>query len=182
MAIDEIEIERSWILRSVPDKSWVHHSIPNEIGYVFSKDGELRIYKKRLPDKLAYGITVKDEGDLSRKEWEDKQFPEWAFEVVWPNTTGARVYKTRHFIPHGPMSKARFIEVDEYSQVLKGLVRMECEFPSEQDAADFVLPPWAHANGAIEVTNDPRFKGKNLAQLSRKEFKELMDDYLSLWN
>lgn len=173
MSQDAIEIERSWVLKSLPDKSLVDHTIFNQIGYVFRKNGELRVYKKRVPDKWKYGITVKDNGDLSRKEWEDKLFPEWAYEVVWPNTLGARVYKTRHFVFY----KALLLEIDQYYRDLKGLIRMECEFPSEGAAAAFVLPEWAE--GAIEVTHDPRFKGKNLAALDRYEFRKLMNDYVS---
>lgn len=174
MANDEVEIERSWVIKSLPEESLIDHSLYNEIGYLFSKNGELRVYRKRLPGKWKYGITVKEDGDLSRKEWEDKLFPEWAFNVVWPNTLGARVYKTRHFVYHDSTHSDLFVEVDQYCKALKGLIRMEREFSSEHIAAEFVLPNWAV--GAIEVTNDSRFKGKNLAKLSQKEFKKLIID------
>ena len=186
MAHDELEIERSWVIKALPEKSLVDHAIYHEIGYLFNKDGELRVYKKKLPDKWKYGITVKEDGGLARREWEEKLFPEWAFEVVWPNTTGARVCKTRHFVywveqefqehfvHHGSSGlPPLLIEIDEYQGNLSGLVRMECEFPSEDEAAKFEVPGWAE--GAIEVTHDSRFKNKNLAKLSCDEFLELME-------
>ncbi len=182
MAFDEIEIERSWVISALPKKPLIDHEVYHEIGYLFSEGGELRVYKKKMPNGWEYGITVKNEGDLSRREWEDKQFPEWAFDVVWPNTLGARVCKTRHFVfvsTTGQLVKLSdplifLIEIDEYVGNCEGLIRLECEFINESHAEAFVLPDWA--TDAIEVTHDSRFKGKNLASLSRKEFKELMDD------
>lgn len=56
------------------------------------------------------------------------------------------------------------LEIDSYLDTLDGLYILECEFKSIEAADAFELPPWA--SGAMEVTYDPRYKNKNLAQLT----------------
>ena len=171
MAHNHIEIERSWILKALPDSALIDHSIYHEIGYLFNEDGELRVYKKNLAGRWKYGITVKTDGKLSRQEWEDKAFPEWAFNVVWPNTLGARVHKVRYFVHYSHDGNIYLLEIDEYRKNCKGLIRLECEFRSEEAANRFVLPNWA--KGSVEVTKDSRYKNKNLAALTRQEYRSL---------
>ncbi len=158
-SVDEVEIERSFIFGS-PIPSWVEidHSVYHEIGYLIAEENELRIFKKLLPEGWHYAMTVKSDGDLSRKEWEVK-IPEWTFNELWPRTEGCRVLKTRHFIRHEDW----WLEVDEYTGALEGLIRIECEFKSEAEAKRFDLPEWAQ-EWSSEVTENPQFKNKNLAK------------------
>ena len=174
MAHDELEIERSWVIEALPDEALIDHSIYHEIGYLFNTDGELRVFKKRMPGSWKYGLTVKEDGDLFRKEWEEKDFPEWAFNVVWPNTENFRFHKIRHFVYYLFDGRVCLLEIDEYKQNLKGLIRLECEFQSNGLAEEFILPDWVQ--GPVEVTKDSRYKNKNLAKLTRKEFKGLTND------
>jgi len=175
MAHDHLEVERSWVIKAVPDKSLIAHSVYHEIGYLFHDPGELRVYAKKLLDGWKYGITVKSDGDLARQEWEDKEFPEWAFNIVWPKTKTNRIYKTRYYIDIIHNNIKLLIEVDEYLENCEDLIRMECEFPSQEAAESFWLPSWIEG---FEVTNDSRFKNKNLARLSREEFKALKNSKL----
>lgn len=154
------EIERQFVIPSLPEKYRIDHSVYHEVGYVITSSGELRVFKKKLPDRWKFAITIKEDGNLSREEWE-KELPEWAFNIVWPDTQGARVHKTRHFVNYANDIGVYLVEVDEYVKSLKGLIRLECEFKTEGAARRFILPGWA--DGAIEVTNDPRYKNKNLA-------------------
>ena len=124
-----------------------------EQGYVISKkDVEMRI--RRIDGRCF--ITVKSDGTLSRKEWE-QEIPEWVYQSLCVKVIGNFVKKMRHSIYYGKLK----IEIDIFVGNLHGLVLMECEFTNEETAKTFVLPPWAQ--GAIDVTDDKRFKNKNLA-------------------
>ena len=69
----------------------------------------------------------------------------------------ASITKNRYRIRYGDWT----LELDEYTGKLAGLVILEIEFKTEEDAAAFVLPDWAI--NAIEVTTDEDYKNKNLA-------------------
>lgn len=156
---DTLEIERSFIFKSsLPGDLNIDHSVYHEIGYLIAEDNELRIFKKKLLDGWHYAITVKSDGNLSRKEWE-VEIPEWTFNELWPKTENCRVIKTRHWIRYNNW----WLEVDEYYGSLAGLIRIECEFSSEEEAASFILPEWAQEY-SDEVTENHKFKNKNLAK------------------
>ena len=99
-------------------------------------------------------LTLKSGNGLIRKETEiplsAKQFIS-----LWPSTSGKRVIKTRYSVPVG----AFLAEVDVYSGANKGLKCVEVEFRSAAEYKCFVPPAWFGKN----VTNDPKFKNKNLA-------------------
>ena len=154
------EIERQFVIPNLPESYRIDHSIYHEVGYVIVHNGELRVFRKKLPGRWKFAITVKEDGNLAREEWE-KELPEWAFNIVWPNTKGARVHKTRHFVHYVNDFGVYLLEIDDYKKSLEGLIRLECEFKTVEAATDFVLPAWAE--DAVEVTNDPRYKNKNLA-------------------
>ena len=177
MLEDHLEIERAWILEKMPPQNLITHNIPHDIGYVFSdKNGELRVVHRvhrksnGMPnDAHRYSITVKSGGTLTRSEWEDDDFPEWAFELMW-RKTDCSINKTRYFVTFG---KYR-LEIDYYNsrgahftggdvecKDIEGRVRLECEFDSEEEANEFVLPDWAE--GAIEITGLEGYRNKNLA-------------------
>lgn len=159
VSADTIEIERSFLYTSsLPKDLVIDHSIYHEIGYLIAEKNELRIFKKKMADGWRYAMTVKSDGNLSRKEWE-VSIPEWTFNELWAKTEGCRVLKTRHFVPHGTNW---WLEIDEYYGDLAGLIRIECEFASEEEAAKFTLPEWAQ--GSDEITNRSDFKNKFLAK------------------
>ena len=158
---DTIEIERSFLYQhdKLPTDLVIDNSVYHEIGYLIAEKNELRIFKKKLTDGWHYAMTVKSDGNLSRKEWE-VTIPQWTFEELWPETEGRRVLKTRHFVNY----KEWLLEIDEYYEpgyALDGLIRIECEFASEEEAAKFILPDWA--SGSIEITERSDYKNKNLA-------------------
>ena len=63
---------------------------------------------------------------------------------------------TRYEIEH----EQGVIEVDVFEGNLSGLVMAEIEFASVEASQDFRPPPWF----SREVTDDARYKNKNLAQ------------------
>ncbi len=146
------EIERKFLVKGLPPglENFAAHEIVQ--GYiVISDDGtEVRLRKKGE----KYYQTVKTGEGLKRGESEIELAGE-QFESLWPLTEGKRVGKTRYEISHGD----NLIELDVYSGALKGLLVVEVEFPSEEESAGFNPPSWF----GKEVTEDPRYKNKNLA-------------------
>jgi CYTH domain-containing protein/predicted ATPase len=160
----DIEIERKWVLPRLPQRQF---SGSKEIrqGYLVLDQDELRI--RQIGDE--YLIAVKGDGTITRDEWE-RPLPAKIFRKLWPMTQNARVEKTRNYAYE---ETGHVMEVDVYHGPLSSLVTMECEFATEEDADAFVLPDWAV--GAVDVTADPRFKNKNLAQIhTQSEFQKLM--------
>jgi CYTH domain-containing protein len=80
------------------------------------------------------------------------------FDELWPLTEGRRIEKVRHRVPVGD----DIVELDRYRGAHDGLVVAEVEFADVKGAAAFEPPPWFGA----EVTDDPRFKNKELAVAS----------------
>ncbi len=142
----DIEIERKFVLQEIPDVGISAAVRFDQVkqGYLTTEGSELRI---RLMGNVA---------TLTSKEWE-RDIPREVFERHWSATTQARVEKARYFIPYGKYT----LELDIYKGDLVGLVTLECEFSSEDEASAFILPDWAEL--AVDVTDDPAFKNKNLA-------------------
>lgn len=148
-----MEIERKFLITHLPPSN-LREGRGAEIlqGYVITDPGELRLLQKG--DR--HFITVKGDGTLSRDEWE-QEIPQWVFKTLWPQTEGLRIEKTRYSIPylHGWT-----LEVDEYHGALAGLLTLEVEFSSEEEAAKSRLPIWTDGR---DVTADKRYKNKALA-------------------
>ncbi|MEK7463172.1 MAG: CYTH domain-containing protein [Patescibacteria group bacterium] len=147
-----MEIERKWKLETLLGDVRLRGGVPILQGYIVAESNEVRLRKKGS----HYFITAKSDGTLSREEWET-EIPRWVFEVLWPKTEGCRIEKIRYTIsaPGG-----LFLEFDEYSGSLNGLVVLEIEFPNKAAAEAFKLPPGFRGQ---DVTNDKRYKNKNLA-------------------
>lgn len=146
------EMERKFLLRRKPCIPLINgRSILQ--GYIITEPSELRIRKY----DEEYFLTVKESDSFSRAEWE-VSIPRYIFEALWPHTEGKRIEKVRYEISF----KGFLLELDEYYGRHKGLIIIECEFLNEEIAKKFNLPSWAQ--GAIEMTNDKRYKNKHLAQ------------------
>jgi len=149
------EIERKWIVKTIPDLTGCKR-IEIDQGYLaIGADGtEVRIRRKGS----QYFQTVKTDGSMVRTEIEIEISSE-QYAKLWPATVGRRAQKVRFELPFNGL----MIEVDVYGSSLAGLIIAEAEFPSPTDAARFDPPDWL----AIEVTDDPRYKNKNLATSGR---------------
>lgn len=160
------EIERKFLLAAMPDEEFNQQRKISQ-GYVFLSPGEMRIRR----DNQDFFLTVKGDGTISREEWEEK-IPEWVFNTLWPKTAGCRVSKLRSL----RIWQGHHLEFDLYQDQLSGLFTMECEFSSQEEAERFVVPDWV--GKFVEVTNDFRFKNKNLAVLSHEQAIGLLFDCL----
>jgi CYTH domain-containing protein len=103
-------------------------------------------------DERAY-ITIKSEGNIRREEYEYAVPVDHARSML-ALTSWAAIRKTRYSLPLGN----HVWEIDRYDGENEGLWSAEAEMASEDD--DLVLPPWL----GEEVTEDNRFRNKNLAQ------------------
>lgn len=147
------EIERKFLLKSVPDNlaSYPHEEIDQ--GYLAIERGGIQV---RLRTKgSAHSLTYKRAMKGGREEREVRLSAE-QFNALWPATEGRRLTKIRYDIPYGE----RVIEVDVYTGRHDGLVVAEVEFPDEETCQSFTPPDWF----GEEVTNQSRYSNIVLAQ------------------
>lgn len=97
-------------------------------------------------------ITYKSGGELIREELEST-INKNTFENLKPKAKSC-IKKTRYYVPVGKY----FLEIDEYNDL--DLITVEVEFIDEKCANSFNPPEWF----GKEVTNDERYKNKNLAR------------------
>lgn len=163
-----IETELKFLVDEIPEEIDLE-SMPHTVlrqGYVVvcSDGAETRI---RSFDNERFEMTVKSGGTVQRTEQTIK-LPKDMFEVLWAQTAGMRVEKTRYQIPYGKNT----IELDVYEGHLSGLVTAEVEFAGRQEDAEvkastFEPPKWF----GRDVTKDRRYKNQNLAHgLPREPF------------
>jgi CYTH domain-containing protein len=149
-----MEIERKFIVPSLPADVALGDGIELRQGYLATTPVEVRV---RSSGQTALVLTVKGPGSLQRVEVELPLDPA-RFDELWPLTEGRRIEKVRHRIPFGNT----IVELDRYRGAHEGLLVAEVEFANVEDAAAFEPPEWFGA----EVTDDPRFKNKELAAAS----------------
>lgn len=163
-----VETELKFLVEKIPDNIDLE-TVPRTVlrqGYVVvcSDGAETRI---RSFDNERFEMTVKSGGTVQRTEQTIK-LPKDMFEVLWAQTAGMRVEKTRYKIPHGKNT----IELDVYEGHLTGLMTAEVEFTGRQEDAEvkaltFEPPTWF----GRDVTNDRRYKNQNLSHgLPREPF------------
>ena len=145
------EIERKFLIPDPPPELEKHPLREILQGYIaITDDSEVRIRKKGE----EYFLTVKTGEGLIRKETEIPISRE-QFEALWPLTENLRIEKKRYEIKYGKF----LIELDLYSGLHSNLIVAEVEFQSEDESNSFIAPGWF----GLEITDDERFKNKNLA-------------------
>jgi adenylate cyclase len=146
------EIERKFKVETLPEDLLGPGSEIRQ-GYLSVEPVEIRL---RARDD-ARELTVKSLGGLRRVEVALPLTPE-QFDELWPLVT-AFVEKSRHLVQ---LADA-LAEVDVYAGKLRGLVVVEVEFASEEEAASFVPPDWF----GDEITEDSRFRNAALALVGK---------------
>ncbi|MCC7543574.1 adenylate cyclase [bacterium] len=162
---DQIEVERKWRLLEPPTKEWLSAFPAQRLtqAYILTDPGELRIRS----DGTTSWMTVKSDGTIARSEWE-VEIPAWVFAQLLAATDHV-ITKTRYTVP-GDMRKW---ELDVYEGALEGLVIVEAEYciragKTEEELAETLVHIrdsrlYPGFGSAIEVTDDKRYKNKNLA-------------------
>jgi adenylate cyclase len=146
------EIERKFKVEILPEDLLGPGSEIRQ-GYLSVEPVEIRL---RARDD-ARELTVKSLGGLRRVEVALPLTPE-QFDELWPLVT-AFVEKSRHLVQ---LADA-LAEVDIYAGKLRGLVVVEVEFASEEEASCFVPPDWF----CDEITEDSRFRNAALALVGK---------------
>lgn len=117
---------------------------------------EIRIRKERKIRSFSLTLTIKSEGSLVRDEV-NVEIPLIAYDALLRNVIGATINKRRYRVC---LYDNYVAEVDIYVGNLAPLMIVEVEFNSEKEAGTFIVPDWF----GKEVTDDSRYKNKNLAK------------------
>lgn len=150
---EALEIERKFLVLRPPPGLEPARAVAVRQGYLAAGNGrEVRLRRK----DGRFFLTAKAGAGLIREEAEIELTPE-QFAVLWPLTLGRRLDKSRYVRALGP----HVLEIDVFHGKLEGLILVEVEFRSPQEAEAFEPPPWF----GREVTQDERFKNSNLARL-----------------
>lgn len=166
-----MEIERKFAGKTATDFTTIFgtvklHSLEQFYTHI-SKDEEVRY---RTTDD-GFVKTIKKGKGLTREETETVVTEdEWI--AARKNVIGNHIEKERMKIPVGKL----MVEIDVYSRpITNGWATIEVEFPTEDDASCFSLPPKITKafTKIMEVTDDERFKNKNIALIG---FPSFMDD------
>ena len=146
------EIERKWLLRSVPKdlKSCPHHII--EQGYL-NTNPVVRI--RRQDD--TYVLTYKGGGLMERVEY-NLPLDRDSYEHLKEKVDGILISKTRYIIP---LENGLKIELDHFKNPHEGLYLAEIEFPSVEEAKAYVAPEWF----GRDVTYDIDYHNSVMSQI-----------------
>ena len=148
----DLEIERKFLVRTLPEDLTKFPSSEISQGYLVSTDEGLQV-RLRSKDE-EYTLTYK-RGLGNVREEREVALTATQFATLWPATEGKRLVKTRYDIPLGE----RIVEIDIYSGKHEGLVVAEVEFDDEESAINFQPPDWL----GDDVTGDPRYSNQLLA-------------------
>jgi len=146
----KIEIERKFLVKELPDLSKCK-KVSIIQGYL-SYTEKIRI---RAKDNKFF-LTHKGQGTIKRTE-EETEINEIAFNILVNLIQGNLINKTRYKIP---LENNLVAEIDVYHNQLEGLIVVETEFKSLEEAKTFEPPSWF----GEDITADQKYKAKNLTQ------------------
>lgn len=147
------EIERKFLVAGLSAVPQAHSGTDIAQGYLAITEDGIEVRLRQKGDR--YYQTVKSGGHLVRAEREIELTID-QFRSLWPATQERRIEKVRYKLDYEGFT----IEVDVYRGTLEGLCVAEVEFASLPDSERFVPPAWF----GREVTDDHRYKNKNLAR------------------
>lgn len=147
-----MEIERKFLVRQLPDDLSQYPCRLIEQAYLCT-DPVVRIRQ----DNENYYLTYKGKGLMIREEY-NLPLTQKSYRHLLAKADGNIITKRRYVIPY----HSRFIELDIFEGVHKGLCLAEVEFTSETEAFTFQIPDWF----GIEVTQNPKYQNSSLSQIS----------------
>lgn len=148
-----MEIEKKFIPKYLPDnlESFEHHRI--EQGYL-STGPVVRV--RQSDDK--YYLTYKSGGMMARQEY-NLPLDERSYKHLVSKADGNIITKTRYLIPiHNNLTA----ELDIFEGAFNGMLLVEVEFSSIEEAENFTPPEWF----GKEVTYDKRYHNSYLSKLN----------------
>jgi adenylate cyclase len=152
----DIEIERKYLLRGMPDCPAPEVVLDIDQGYLPGVKVLERVRRERSDAGVVrYFRTMKIGSGLVRTELEDET-DETLFNHLWSLTEGRRVKKRRHVVPNGD---DRW-EIDEFLD--RELFLAELELSSVD--AIVSIPDWLNAVLVREVTDERAYTNRSLAR------------------
>ena len=146
-----MEIERKYLVRKLPENLEQYNKKKIAQGYLCTEP-VVRI--RRSNDD--YYMTYKGDGLMVREEY-NLPLTQEAYEHLRPKIDGLLIAKTRYLIPLGNKLTA---ELDVFEEDLNGLVIVEVEFNSVEEANAFHAPDWF----GEDVTNSGKYHNSYLSQ------------------
>jgi adenylate cyclase len=156
MAANDIEIERKYLLRALPDRAAHAPFVEIDQGYLPGSRINERVRRAVGPRGATYTRTIKAGSGVSRTEIEEETTAVF-FETVWPLTAGMRVRKRRYSVWEGSDEWV----IDEFLD-RDNLVLAELELEHVEQAVQ--IPPWLAGVLDREVTNDQAYTNHALAR------------------
>jgi len=144
-----MEIERKFLTKQIPFDITAYPYKQISQAYI-SFSPTIRI---RQSDE-KYILTVKGKGHLAREEFELLLTKE-DYDRLLLKTEGTPVIKKRYLVP----VEKYMAEVDIYEGELEGLMTTEVEFPSLEEAENFVAPDWF----GKDVSEEKAYKNTSLS-------------------
>jgi CHAD domain-containing protein/CYTH domain-containing protein len=159
---DNVEIERKYLLRSLPPKVKRGRLIEIDQGWIPGEKFAERVRRSRVHGsrrasrvRTQYFRTIKLGSGVRRMELEERT-TRAIFDAMWPLTAGKRVSKRRYVLRDAGLKW----EVDSFND--RKLVLAEVELSNEQIVPR--LPRWLKPFVVREVTDDPKYVNRNLAR------------------
>ena len=146
-----MEIERKYLVRKLPENLEQYNKKKIAQGYLCTEP-VVRI--RRSNDD--YYMTYKGDGLMVREEF-NLPLTQEAYEHLRPKIDGLLIAKTRYLIP---LDNKLTAELDVFEEDLNGLVIVEVEFNTVEEANAFHAPDWF----GEDVTNSGKYHNSYLSQ------------------
>lgn len=145
-----MEIEKKFFVKNLPEHLNRYESKKIAQGYLCTSP----VVRIRRSDDDYY-LTYKGDGLMVREEY-NLPLTKEAYEHMLPKTDGRLIEKTRYLIP---LTDKLTAELDVFCGALEGLVIVEVEFDSVEEADAFTPPEWF----GKDVTNMGTYHNSNLS-------------------
>lgn len=147
-----IEIERRWLLKSLPAEIDIVSGGYRESVIKQSYISTNPVIRLRSHDDSTFVLCVKTKGTgvgLGKPENESELSRE-EFDNLFKFVKKQPIQKTRYYIP---LNHSLIAELDIFSEP-SNLIIVEVEFQSEKEAESFIPPPWF---GEEEITKNKNY-------------------------
>lgn len=152
-----MEIEKKYLVKEIPSLEGITPKIIRQ-GYLNTKsEPVLRIRNIDNDYFLTYKFTKKEDKNKDVNVCTEYELPitKKAFNHLQTKIDGIMIEKQRYNINIGKYTA----ELDVFTGKLEGLIIVETEFPSLEEANNFIKPDWF----GDDVTNDKKYRNSYLA-------------------
>ncbi|MEG1992887.1 MAG: CYTH domain-containing protein [Acetivibrio sp.] len=162
-----MEIEKKFQIKKLPEHLEEYPKKVIEQGYL-CESPVVRIRKSNedyiLTYKSKFGLEKETEKEKAARICNEVEVPldEKGYEHLKKKIDGHLIKKVRYLIP---LEGKLIAELDIFEGYLKGLIFVEVEFSSKEEAEAFLPPEWF----GKEVTFDRSYANKNLAMVDSFE-------------